>query len=245
MVTSVLRTGWRVLASILLVTLLISSVLAGWVFFYRRDLPDLEALGAFAPGNGVRIETMEHCGEITEVKGLPAVDMGQVPQAVVAAEGDLDPRSVPRRIYEEFGSDVAHRYGMYSIQLARGLFCRPERRLNRALAEWRTSIQIERHFNPDQVLTIYLNRASFGDGIYGIEDASEHYFRKRCRDLSTSEAALLAALIRRPSYLSPTKHPDRALARRNEVLDEMANRGSITAGEAEIAKTSPLGVRNP
>lgn len=240
-----LRTCWRVLASILLVMLLGTSILAGWFFFYQRDLPDMETLGAFAPVSAVKIQTIDACEQGSQVRVLPANDMGQVRNAVLAAEGDVDPRGVVRRLYEDFSSDSARRYGMYSMQLARGLFCRPERRLNQALAEWRTSIQIERHFNPDQVLTIYLNRTYFGDGVYGIENASEYYFEKNCRDLSTSEAALLAGLIRRPSYLSPTKHPDRALVRRNEVLDEMANQGTITAGDAEIAKASPLGVRNP
>ena len=171
--------------------------------------------------------------------------MGQVRNAVLAAEGDVDPRGVVRRMYEDFSSDSRKRYGMYSVQLARQLFCGPEKRLNRAVAEWRTSIQIERRFTSDQILTIYLNRAYFGDGLYGIENASEYYFGKSCRDLSPPEAALVAGLIRRPSYLSPTKHPDRALLRRNEVLNEMVTRGSLKAADAEIAKASPLGVVTP
>ena len=225
--------------------LLSGSLLAGWFFFYQRDLPDMETLGAFAPTNAVKIQTIDDCGQASQVRVLPPEEMALAKAAVLAPEGDIDPRDAVRRIYDDFSSNSSRRYGMYSMQLARQLFCRPGRRLNRAAAEWRMSIQIERRFAPDQVLTIYLNRAHFGDGIYGIEDAAEHYFGKSCRELSTSEAALLAGLIRRPSYLSPTKHPDRALARRNEVLDEMASRGSITVGDAEIAKASPLGIRNP
>jgi len=239
-----LRTCWRILAGTLLLILVGTTVLAGWFYFYRRDLPDVDALGAFAPNGTAKAEIVDSCTGRAEVNALPAEDMELARKAVLAAEGDVDPRSVPRRIYEDFKSGSSP-YGTYSMQLARELFCRPSRRLNRAIAELRTSVQIERRFTSDQILTIYLNRAYFADGIYGIENAAGYYFGKGCRDLSPAEAALLAGLIRRPTYLSPTEHPDRALLRRNEVLDEMAKRGSLKAADAEIAKASPLGTRNP
>ena len=71
-----LRTCWRVLASILLVVLLGTSIFAGWFFFYRRDLPDMETLGAFAPVNVVRLQTVDACGQASQVWVLPSQRYG-------------------------------------------------------------------------------------------------------------------------------------------------------------------------
>lgn len=90
-------------------------------------------------------------------------------------------------------------------------------------------------------MDIYLNVAYFDDDVYGAENAAHHYFGKNASQLSISEGALLVGLIRGPSYFSPFKHPDRALARRNDVLDAMAQRGDLTREAAEAAKAMPLG----
>ena len=102
-------------------------------------------------------------------------------------------------------------------------------------------MQLEGHFTADQILDIYLNRAFFGSGVYGIENASEHYFAKPAGQLTTPEAALLVGMIRSPSVFSPSTHPITTFARRNEVIDAMARRGSISVPEAQEAKATPLG----
>lgn len=129
-----------------------------------------------------------------------------------------------------------------TMQLARNLFLTPERSFRRKLQEVLLSIQIERHFTKSQIFTLYGNQIYLGQGVYGFEAGSEYYFSKPALHLTLPEAALLAALPRGPSYYSPVMHPERALARRNLVLDQMLGDGIITAEAATEAKNSPLGL---
>jgi len=87
---------------------------------------------------------------------------------------------------------------------------------------------------------MFANAAYFGNGVVGIEAASAYYFRKHSYELSIQDAALLASLISSPSYYSPKTHPDRALVRRNLVIDRMAQSGVIGAAEGEAAKRTPV-----
>jgi membrane peptidoglycan carboxypeptidase len=80
----------------------------------------------------------------------------------------------------------------------------------------------------------------FGEDIVGVEPASQHFFHKEPNQLLIGEAALLAGLVKAPSYLSPTKHSDRALLRRNEAIDKMLETRAITESMASTAKASPL-----
>jgi membrane peptidoglycan carboxypeptidase len=97
----------------------------------------------------------------------------------------------------------------------------------------RLADRIQRHFSQRQVITIYLNRVYLGENTYGIEDASRRYFGKHALDLSLDEAALLAGLIRSPNHNSPIAHPDRAVERRNLVLDRMVADGTVSRAEAD------------
>ena len=129
-----------------------------------------------------------------------------------------------------------------TMQLAKNLFLSPERSFHRKLQEVLLSIQIERNFTKQQIFTLYANQIYLGQGVYGFEAGSEYYFSKHARDLTLPEAALLAALPRGPSYYSPVSHPERALDRRNLVLNAMLEDGDITAQQAAEAKASPLGL---
>jgi len=102
--------------------------------------------------------------------------------------------------------------------------------------------QLERRFSRQELLTIFANRAWFGHGQVGVQAASQYFFQKDPNQLQIGEAAMLAGLIRAPARLSPLAHPDRALERRNEVLDAMVARHAISAEEGAIAKASSLGV---
>lgn len=104
------------------------------------------------------------------------------------------------------------------------------------------SIQIERNFTKEQIFTLYANQIYLGQGVYGFEAGAEYYFSKHARDLTLPEAALLAALPRGPSYYSPVTHSERALERRNRVLNAMLEDGVITAQQASAAKTTALGL---
>jgi penicillin-binding protein 1A len=84
-----------------------------------------------------------------------------------------------------------------------------------------------------------LNRVYLGENTYGVEDASRRYFEKHVSDLSLDEAALLVGLIRSPNHDSPINRPDRAVGRRNWVIDQMMAEKTVSKEEAERAKEAP------
>jgi penicillin-binding protein 1A len=126
------------------------------------------------------------------------------------------------------------------MQLARNLFLSPDRSFYRKVQEALLAIQIERRFTKPQIFTLYANQIFLGHGAYGYEAASEYYFSKPAKQLKLEEAALLAGLPKAPQYYSPINHPERALKRRNLVLNAMLEDGKITAARAADAKSKPI-----
>ncbi|MBS1800859.1 MAG: PBP1A family penicillin-binding protein [Acidobacteria bacterium] len=129
-----------------------------------------------------------------------------------------------------------------TMQLARNLFLSNEKTFGRKFQEVILSMQIERRFTKDQIFELYANQIYLGRGTYGFEAGSEYYFSKHAKDLTLAEAALLAGLPKGPEYYSPVRHPDRALRRRNLVLNEMLEDRKITRAQADAAKAAPLGL---
>ena len=127
-----------------------------------------------------------------------------------------------------------------TMQLARNLFLSSEKTYGRKLQEIFLTLQIERRFTKQQIFTLYANQIYLGRGTYGFEAGAEYYFSKHARELSLPEAALLAALPKGPEYYSPVRFPERALKRRNLVLQEMLLDKRISAQEAAEAKAAPL-----
>jgi penicillin-binding protein 1A len=127
-----------------------------------------------------------------------------------------------------------------TMQLSRNLFLSPERHFSRKIQEAILALQIERHFTKQQIFTMYCNQIFLGHGVYGFEAGAEYYFNKHAKDLKLEEAALLAGLPKAPVSYSPINYPDRALKRRNLVINNMLEDGRITAEEAGRAKTAPL-----
>ncbi|GAB2870831.1 transglycosylase domain-containing protein [Nocardioides pacificus] len=113
----------------------------------------------------------------------------------------------------------------------------------RKLRELRYAIAVEENYSKDWILERYLNIAYFGDGSYGIQAAARHYFNKNAKKLNLRESAMLAGLVKNPTGYDPTNSPSRALARRNVVLDRMAQLNVITPEEQERARESKLGLR--
>jgi penicillin-binding protein 1A len=118
----------------------------------------------------------------------------------------------------------------------------PEQTFARKFQEAALAIRLERRYSKDEILGIYLNEVYFGNGAYGIGTASETYFAKPPGQLKLAEAALLAGLIQAPGYYDPVLNPDRALSRRNVVIDEMLQLGWIGERKAERAKAKGLGL---
>jgi 1A family penicillin-binding protein len=136
-----------------------------------------------------------------------------------------------------------------TMQLARNLFPQQlppnEKSMRRKLAEAKLALQMERRLPKRRILELYLNHIYLGAGAYGIEAAARTYFDKPASQLSPLEAATLAGLPQAPSAYNPREHPERAIRRRNRVLDMMARINVITVEQAAQMKTQPLHVAPP
>lgn len=116
-----------------------------------------------------------------------------------------------------------------------------EKTYTRKIKELVMSYRLERTFEKDEILQMYLNEIPYGSNAYGIESASQKYFAKSAKDLTLAEAAILAALPQAPSFYSPYgTHKDRLIARQHYVLDVMVEQGYIAEEEAAEAKKQEL-----
>jgi membrane peptidoglycan carboxypeptidase len=113
--------------------------------------------------------------------------------------------------------------------------------LNRKIREARYAIELENRLSKQEILEGYLNIAYFGAGSYGVEIASQRYFSKSASELTLSEAAMLAGLVQNPSRYDPTRFPERAENRRNDVLNAMVRVGYISQEQSDQAKSVPVG----
>src|SRR6201987_424323 len=134
-------------------------------------------------------------------------------------------------------------------QLARGFFLSPEKKITRKLREIMITFQLEARFNKQQIFEMYANQMNLGHiGSYeinGFGEAARTFFGKPLGQLDVAQCALLAGLLQNPSYRNPYRHPERAMARRNLVIDAMVETGALTESEATRAKAEPLGLAPP
>ena len=113
----------------------------------------------------------------------------------------------------------------------------------RKIRELKLATQYEKTHSKDEILERYLNIAYYGDGAYGIDAAARHWFSTSAADLTTNQAALLAGVVKNPSYYDPKRSPERATQRRNTVLAVMAKQGKISAADAQRLMAEPLGLK--
>jgi penicillin-binding protein 1B len=134
-------------------------------------------------------------------------------------------------------------------QLAKNLFLSPEKRIKRKLIEILITFQLEARFNKKQIFEMYANEINLGQrgsyAINGFGEAAQTFFGKNLSQLDTAECALLAGTIQSPTRLNPYRHPERAMERRNVVLDSMVETGALTESEASRAKAEPLRLAPP
>jgi penicillin-binding protein 1B len=144
--------------------------------------------------------------------------------------------------YAEGGSTI-------TMQLSRGFFLTPQKRIKRKLIEMLIAVELEQKFSKQQIFEFYANWVPLGQrgsfAISGFAEASRAYFNKDIKDITLPEAALLAGIIQGPSYLSPYRHPERAQERRNLVLDSMVETHAISREQADKAKATPLKLAPP
>jgi len=207
----------KILFSMLALVLLPVAGVSAWLFLYTRDLPDIDHLSKFAPS--AQSPVVDSC-LVSPSMALPFDRIGKTLQDALAT---AEPRT-----------SLSH-------QIARSLMCNHIGGMGRYhLNGLRLSWQIRRRFSEQQIFTIYANRAYFGSGATGVENASKQYFHKDADTLNTEEAALLAGLLRAPGSFSPYKHPEKALQRRNQVLESMAVQGKLSSSDAAKAEAAPL-----
>lgn len=125
-------------------------------------------------------------------------------------------------------------------QLAKNSLLTQQQTFSRKLEELFFAIEINHVYSKKDILTMYLNNAYFGNGVWGVQDASRKYFGKNASDVTVGEAATLAGILRSPSYYNPIDHMANALSRRNLVLSLMASNGKITQQEAKAASQTGL-----
>lgn len=138
-------------------------------------------------------------------------------------------RNIEDKTYAQGASTI-------TMQLARNSYLNHDKNLHRKLVEVMIARRIEREYKKEQILTAYCNRIFFGTGLYGIDRAAHAYFRKSPAQLTLSESAMIAGIIRAPNRFSPFRHYERALAERDTVLDRMLELGYVTPGEVSAAK---------
>jgi membrane carboxypeptidase/penicillin-binding protein len=199
--------------------LLLAAGVGSWLFLYTGDLPDFDHLSQFAPST----------------------------QSVVSDRCLVSPStSIPfERIGEPLKNALATAEPAQSMphQIARSLMCNHSGGMGKYhLNAIRLSWHIRMHFSEHQIFTIYANRAYFGEGITGVERASQEFFHKEPDALNVGEAALIAGSLRGPLY-SPRRHPERAFQRRNKVLEEMVAQGKLSTAEASKLEASPIAIQ--
>jgi penicillin-binding protein 1A len=134
-------------------------------------------------------------------------------------------------------------YGGSTIpqQLIRSTFFSTQKTIERKIREIVLALELDRRYSKGQILEWYLNQVPFGSNCYGVEAASQTYFQKSVSEISLAEAATLAALIQAPSYLSPYgEYKNKLLARKDYILERMAEEGSLSPEELELAKKESL-----
>ena len=242
-----------VLFSLLVLVSALVGATTGLLLVYTTDLPQVEALEAYRPSSITELYD-DHGRVIGSFALQRRVVAGYDDFAPVLRDAlvSIEDKDFYRHSGINFWRIVGAAYrdiesggkvqgaSTLTMQLARNLFLSPDRSFHRKVQEAMLAIQIERRFTKPQIFALYANQIFLGHGVYGFEAASEFYFSKPARSLTLTEAALLAGLPKGPQVYSPINHPDRAMKRRNLVINAMLEDGKITAAEAEQARSAPI-----
>ena len=224
----------------------------------KDDLPPVADIDAFKPKliTTVFAADGQPIKEFAEERRVE-VPFEQIPQvlvnAIVATEDPnffrhrgVDARGVLRAVKADLFKVLSGRRpeggSTITQQLARSLFLHREVSLRRKLKEAFLSIQIEKQYSKQDILTLYCNHFYLGHGVYGVESSSRLFFGKSVGELSLEEAALIAGIFRGPSRYSPYTNPKGTLGRRNHVLNRMVAEGYLSKAEGEEAKRRPMNV---
>ncbi|WP_040209545.1 transglycosylase domain-containing protein [Neobacillus jeddahensis] len=171
-----------------------------------------------------------------------------VPNAVVAIEderfyehGGFDVKGIARAFFSNlFAGRITGGGSTLTQQLTKNALLSPERTYKRKAEELFLAVKMEKVYSKDEILQMYINQVYFGSGAWGIGNASKRYFNKNIKDVTLSEAAMLAGLLHAPNYLDPYQNYDLAVKRRNVVLAKMKELEMITETEYTTAKKEKI-----
>lgn len=247
-----------VVVGILLVALVAGGCAAyGIATSWLEDLPDYTDPTAFDTAQPTVIYaadgTLLARLYLENRENVALVDMGPyLPEAVVAVEDErfykhsgFDPIGIARALLVNLKSGDSTREGASTItqQYVRNTILLDEKNRDsyeRKVREAYLAYQLEKMYDKDQVLEMYINTVYFGEGAYGAEAAAKTFFAKSAKDLTLSESATLAGLPQSPSRLSPYDNPEGARQRRDTVLRRMLANGKITQDEYDVAVAEPI-----
>jgi len=232
------------------------AAVAGLIWHYSKDLPDYSQLQDYEPPVMTRVHAADGAllGEYSKERRL-YLPIQAVPKLVInaflAAEdknfyehGGLDYSGMARAmvLYAQNIGSNRRPQGASTItqQVAKNFLLTNEVSFTRKIKEALLAMRIERAYSKDKILELYLNEIYLGLGAYGIAAASLVYFDKSVNELTVAEASYLAALPKAPSSLHPVKNRDRAIERRNYVIDRLLENGWIKQADADKARKDPL-----
>nr|PZN38134.1 MAG: hypothetical protein DIU59_15450 [Pseudomonadota bacterium] len=249
--------GW-VVRSCFVLAIWCGIAVAGVVAYHFAQLPPIDQLTvpkrppnvAITASDGTLIANRgDMGGREVKLSELPPY----LPKAFIAIEDrrfydhfGIDPLGITRAVVRNMTSGgVAQGGSTLTQQLAKNLFLTQERTISRKIQEAILALWLEQKFTKNEILELYLNRVYFGAGSYGVEAAALRYFGKSAREVSLSEAAMLAGLVQAPSRLAPNRNPDGAEKRAQLVLSAMASEGFITEAAAKSALMEPATAIKP
>ena len=231
---------------------------AGAIWHFSKDLPDYSQLQDYEPPVMTRVHASDGAllGEYSKERRL-YLPIQAVPKLVInaflAAEdknfyehGGIDFTGMARAavVYaQNFGSNKRPQ-GASTItqQVAKNFLLTNEVSFSRKIKEALLAMRIERAYSKDRILELYLNEIYLGLGAYGIAAASLVYFDKSVNELTIAEASYLAALPKAPAALHPVRNRDRAVERRNYVVDRLVENGWVKQADADKARKEALNV---
>lgn len=217
-------------------------ILAGLGTVYIAwDLPDVDEAIAATRKPTIRVVTRDgiELARRGDRYGMPvrlAELPPELPHAILATEDrrfydhwGIDPIGIARAMWVNIKAGGIRQGGStLTQQAAKNLFLTPRRNLKRKLQEVVLALWLEAQFSKDQILTIYLNRVYFGQGVYGVEAAARFYFGVSARDMTAYEAAMLAGMLKGPNKYNPMINPDLARERTDVVLSNMVAAGYLS-----------------
>jgi penicillin-binding protein 1A len=235
------------------------GTLSGVLFAYSDDLPEVSALDSYAPNTITRVvgKNGQLVGEFA-VERRVVIHYNDIPEnlrsAILAAEdaGFFEHSGFSiSRMFLALMRDVATRGrspggSTLTQQLTRNIFPQEigfavgNRSWERKIKETLLAMRIEKRFTKEEIFTFYCNQIYYGHGAYGVEAASQLYFRKPAKQLNLEEAATIAGIIQGNVRQSPFVNPEATKRRRNYALERMAEEGFIERAAADVAKEKPV-----